>query len=118
MPNIHLDTALNAWGRDDFQDLLRREIERLPHHLLPLQQALRHSSQVSDEPFQAMILRVEETDDHIRARASLFYSGIIAGCSCADDPTPLDTIPENCLVEVRLDKRDAKAQFILLLESE
>jgi hypothetical protein len=111
---LHLNNALSAWGRDDFTAVLRNEIERLPHSMLPLQQGLRHSSYVSDEPFQAMILRVDESAEQIVVVAMLFYRGIIAGCNCADDPTPIDTLTESCTLEILLDKHDASASFTLL----
>ncbi len=110
----HLNKALKAWGTDSFSSQLGSEIEQLPHQELPLQQGLSHSSAVSDEPFQVMILRVNESSDQILAVARVFYSGVIAGCSCADDPTPLDTLTESCLLEVRLDKQDAGVSFALL----
>lgn len=115
---IHLNKALAAWGQKDFQAVLRSELERLPHDTLPLQQGLRYSSYVSDEPFQVMLLRVNEDQTEILAVARLFYSGIIAGCSCADDPTPLDTQTESCLLQLCLDKRDASVRFMLLPDEE
>ncbi|MEJ2463289.1 MAG: hypothetical protein P8098_16910 [Candidatus Thiodiazotropha sp.] len=65
-----------------------------------------------------MILRVNENDSQILAIARVFYSGVIAGCSCADDPTPLDTLTESCLLEVRLDKQDAHVSFALLSDED
>ena len=115
---IHFFKALSAWGQPDFSRVLRSEIERLPHDSLPLQEGLRLSSAVSEEPFQAMILRVTESDDQIVALATLFYSGVIAGCSCADDPTPLDTQTESCQLEIRLDRQDARVRFALLPDTE
>ena len=111
---VELPNALKAWGSDDFNDALRADIERLSHHQLPLQQALQLSSQVSDEPFQAMILGSEATDETVRVRASVFFSGVIAGCSCADDPTPLDLVNEHCTIEIRLDRKQASASLRLL----
>lgn len=108
-----LTKALDAWGSESFKAVLRKEIEQLSHHELPLQQGLSHSSQVSDEPFQAVILRVDETPQQILATASLFYSGVVAGCSCADDPTPIDTVTECCTLEIRIDKASAEANFLL-----
>jgi hypothetical protein len=98
--------------------VLRTEIEALPHEALPLQEALHHSSQVSADPFQVIIIRVDETADQILAVASLFYSGVVDGCSCADDPTPIDTLTENCMLEICLNKLDAAASFSLVADNE
>lgn len=110
----HLRKTLNAWGNEDFAKVLREEVEQLPHHQLPLQQGLRLSSYVSDEPFRAIILRVGENAGHLTALVQLFYQGVIAGCSCADDPTPIDTLTESCMLEVCIDRRDASVSFKLL----
>lgn len=115
---IHLNKALAAWGQKDFQAVLRSELERLPHDTLPLQEGLRYSSYVSEEPFQVMLIRVNEERHQILVMARLFYSGIIAGCSCADDPTPLDSQTESCLLQLCLDKRDGSASFSLLPDEE
>jgi hypothetical protein len=111
---IRLANSLTAWGRDDFFQVLRAEIEALPHEALPLQEGLHHSSRVSEEPFQAITIRADETADQIVAVASLFYSGVVADCSCADDPSPVDTLTENCMLEIRLNKLDATASFSLV----
>lgn len=106
--------ALAAWGTDRFMDALRDEIEELGPGQLPLQQGLRTTSQVSDKPIQATILDVAEEPRLVRARAGIFYSGIIAGCSCADDPTPLSESPEYCEVSVKIDKHTGDAVIVLV----
>jgi hypothetical protein len=113
-----LTNALDAWGKENFSKVLREEIEQLSHHELPLQQGLCHSSYVSDEPFQAIILRTDEDTGHLTALVQLFYQGVIAGCSCADDPTPIDTLTESCMLEVCIDRRDASVSFKLLSDGE
>jgi hypothetical protein len=40
----------------------------------------------------------------IRARIGVFFHGIIAGCSCADDPTPLEPQQEYCELELTIDR--------------
>jgi hypothetical protein len=106
--------ALAAWGTDRFTDALREEIEKLGPEQLPLQQGLRATSQVSNRPIQATILDVADESDLVRARAGIFYSGIIAGCSCADDPTPVSEEPEYCEVSLKIDKRTGAAVIALV----
>ena len=83
---------------------------------LPLQQGLTTSSYVTDQPFQAMIISVNEEAGLIRAKAGIFYTGIIAGCSCADDPTPIDELDEYCVVQFDVDRTTADATVALLDE--
>lgn len=83
---------------------------------LPLQQGLTTSSYVTDQPFQAMIISVNEEAGLIRAKAGIFYTGIIAGCSCADDPTPIEEQAEYCVVRLDIDSTTAEATVSLLEE--
>lgn len=112
---LQLHQALGAWQTPAFQIVLKDEIAGLDPALLPLQQGLSQSSHaVLDKPPGVTILAVEDAPDHICVRVGLIYSGIIAGCSCADDPTPIDEIAEYCEVRIEIDKRTAEAGIALI----
>ncbi len=111
-----LPESLNAWDTPGFRDTLKREIERLDAGHLPLQQGLSSSSHVTDRPFQAMIIGVREEAGLIRARAGIFYTGVIAGCSCADDPTPMDEQAEYCVLLFDIDRVTGETTVTLLEE--
>jgi hypothetical protein len=113
---VHLKKSLQAWGGDGFETALKTELESLTPELLPLQQGLTYSSYVSNSGISAMIIAVNDDADTIHARAGIFYHGIIAGCNCADDPTPVDEQSEYCIVQIVLDKDSAEATFSLLDE--
>lgn len=115
-PMIRLGRACDAWGTAAFAQVLKEEIERLGPACLPLQQGLRTGSQALDRDIRAMILSVAETDACIRVRAGLFYLSVIAGCSCADDPTPIDECNEYCEVQLEIDKATAETTITLLPE--
>lgn len=110
---VRLPKAIEAWGRADFRETLVREIEDLDPGRLPLQQGLSAGSRVADGGFRAMILAVAETDRCLRIRAGIFYSGVVAGCSCADDPTPVGENPEYCEIDITLELASAEAAIIL-----
>jgi hypothetical protein len=113
---IHLDKALKAWGSPDFQEILKREIKGLDAGQLPLQQGLSTGSHAVDDSLGVMIISVTEDADVIHAKAGIFYTGIIAGCSCADDPTPVDENHEYCVVQLDIDKTTAETTVSLLHE--
>jgi hypothetical protein len=113
---IRLSKSLEAWGAPDFQDILKREIEQLDAGQLPLQQGLSTGSHAVDDSLGVMIISVTEGADIIHARAGIFYKGIIAGCSCADDPTPVDENTEYCVVQLDIDKTTAETTVSLLNE--
>jgi hypothetical protein len=101
---IRLTCALNAWGTPEFGDVLKREIEQLNADALPLQQGLSAGNYVADRKHSAMILGATEDDRCIHARAGIFYTGILTGCACADDPTPENELVEYCEIGLDLDK--------------
>jgi hypothetical protein len=101
-------------GTPGFGDVLKQEIEQLDAGLLPLQQGLSLSSYVTERSFQPMILSVSETAGSIRVKAGIFYTGVIAGCSCADDPTPVGEQIEYCDVQFVIDKTTAETRVSLV----
>jgi hypothetical protein len=62
----------------------------------------------------AMIISVVDEPARLRVKAGLFYTGIIAGCSCADDPTPVDEVSEYCEVCIEIDRDTTEATVTLL----
>ena len=113
---IRLPYSLNARGTPEFETALKQEIEQLDAGLLPLQQGLSASSYVTDRPFQVRIISVREDAGKIRVKAGIFYTGIIAGCSCADDPTPIDELNEYCVVVFGIDPMTAETTVTLIEE--
>ena len=113
---IQLTKALDAWGTSAFKEVLKEEIEHMDAKFLPLQQGLTQSSYSSDANVNAVIISVTEETDFIRAKTGIFYKGIIAGCSCADDPTPIDELTEYCQVQFDIDKMTAETTITLLTD--
>lgn len=111
---IRLPNSLRAWGAPDFEAVLKREIAALDPAALPLQQALAVSSHVAEQPIQATILAAGEQAGRIRVKAGIFFSGIIAGCSCNDDPTPMSEQAEYCVLRLDIDPATAEAVVTLL----
>lgn len=94
---IPLAHACAAWGTPDFSCALKREIERLPAAVLPLPAGLSASSYVLDKnAIAAMAIDAREHAACIRATVGIFYSGVLGGCACTDDPTPANENNEYC----------------------
>ena len=113
---IRLPNARNAWGTPEFEAVLKQDLAALDAATLPLQEALSLSSRVTDRPIQAMILDAGEDRGRIRVKAGIFYTGIIAGCSCTDDPTPMSELNEYCVVQLDIDPATAETTVTLLPE--
>lgn len=111
---IHWPQVVSAWDTPDFQATFIASLQALDISALPLQQALAHSSHVSDSPRTVMILDSSATAELIRVKTGIFYAGVIAGSCCADDPTPLCEQTEYCELQVEIDRQTAVMQASLL----
>jgi hypothetical protein len=111
-----LARSCSAWGTPAFEAVLREELAALPADAFPLQQGLSAGSHALGTPVQAMIKNVSGDAGAIRVRAGIFYSAIIAGCSCADDPTPVSELPEYCEVQVSIDRQTGEAAIVLVAD--
>ena len=113
-PALLFSQSLTAWGTADFKATIKRELEQLGVTQLPLQQGLTTGSHALDDNVEAMILNVSETDSSIHVKAGILYKSVIAGCSCADDPTPIDECNEYCEIQLDIDKLTAETAITLL----
>lgn len=111
---IRLSKTIQAWGAANFDEIFKEEIQKLDRNLLPLQAGLSQSSYVSDDELKVILISASEKDNNIAIKAGVFYSGIIAGSCCADDPTPVDHQTEYCELLIELDKSTAEASIKLL----
>ncbi len=111
---FYLSNSLRAWHTDVFTTILKKELCSINSNLLPLQQGLTQSSYAVGENLSVTILNVESDKDYILVKAGLFYTGVISGCSCADDPTPTDEINEYCDVLLRINKKTAETTATLI----
>ncbi len=113
---MQLPAAARAWGSADFPATLKRELAAHAADL-PLQQALTGTSAVSDEAITVVLLDAHADAAQIRAKVGIFFGGILAGCSCADDPTPVEPQTEYCELLLTFDRPSGKAA-VELIEAE
>lgn len=111
-----LTTVLSTWGTPAFEDTLKKEVTAMDAALLPLQQGLAQSSYTDGAQRSVIIMNMSEEAASIRVKIGIFYSGVIAGCSCSDDPTPTNEITEYCEVLFEIDKMTAETTITLLTE--
>jgi hypothetical protein len=112
----YLHASLQAWNTPAFAETLAREIAQLGLDELPLQAGLSRGSMALDDNLTAIIISAYEEAGRICARVGISYSGIIAGCSCADDPTPDNLTTEYCQIRLEIDKATAAVKTSLLPE--
>lgn len=108
--SLNLHESLAAWGTPAFSATLKGELQRLGAAALPLQQALARTSHLAGDEIEVMVIAASDAPDTIRARVGVFFSGVVAGCSCADDPTPVEAQNEYCELLLAIDRRTAEAR--------
>lgn len=111
---IFLPNIKSAWNTPQFNEIFTQEISEICIADLPLQKALQYGNYVTDENVWYMILSTLEHENHFRLTIGVFFSSVICGCSCADDPTPIDTHSEYCELELLVSKKDGATQVKLL----
>jgi len=109
-----LPLSLKAWDSDSFNIVLNQELRSIDADKLPLQQGLQLSSYAISDKLSITVLNREEDATNIIVKAGLLYNGIIAGCSCADDPTPIDETNEYCDVLISINKQTAETTVKLI----
>jgi hypothetical protein len=108
---IRLPLSLRAWPEATFPATLKAEIEALPAGSLPLDQVTINGWHVDDSHITATVLRVKDDTMAITADLGIFFTEIIAGCSCGDEPQSQQTYGE---LTVRIEKSTAAAIFFSL----
>ena len=115
MPSVYLPRTLAAWSGPQREAVLKQELEQLDPGLLPLRAAMAQGNQVAAEPVRVLVLDTgEEGDAYYGARVGLLFASLIGGCQCADDPSPLEALPEYAELQIRIDRLTGAAQWWLL----
>jgi len=105
MPKFY--KALAAWLSDAFTQALKAEFESLKPSTLPFAQR----KYINDDDLKITVLSVTDNERVIQVNVGVFYSEILAGCNCGDDP-----LSENayCEMQISIDKSTAEAEFTLV----
>lgn len=111
---MKLKKITECYRDSNFKSILKLEIQAIDPALLPLQQGLSLSSYVGKSPFSAVILSTTDEPNSIQVKTGIFYTGIIAGCSCSDDPSPTDEQNEYCELLFVINKQTAVTAVTLL----
>jgi hypothetical protein len=115
---IVLSESMKSWNSPGFASTLKRELGALDAGQLPLQRGLSATSYALDDKPEILFLSAAEDEACIRAKIGVFFFGIVAGCSCADDPTPVEPQSEYCEFEVRIDKATAAAMIAVVRDED
>lgn len=109
---MRLSRSLQAWGKPDFNATLKAELERHGTGYLPVMQGA--GSHVLEQTPSVMVIGASEDETSISARVGVFFSSILLGCACTDDPTPASETNEYCEVRLTIDKTTGDTDVSLL----
>ena len=107
---IPLPDSRRAWPGPGFAAVLKAELEALPANSLPLAQGGTLGGYVDDSSIVASVLRITETTGAIGATVGIFFSEILTGCSCSEDP---DIQNAYCELVLAIDKHTAMTTCLL-----
>lgn len=113
---ISLQRTLGAFAAPDFEAVLKEELAAQAE-ALPLQSGLRHTDRALTDEIQVVLMGAETKGDTLLIRAGVFYQGLQSGCGCADDPTPVEPVPEYCELEIIVDRDTGEGRVRLLEEA-
>lgn len=103
---IQLPTSSRVWSEESFARTLKQELENLPQGSLPLARATTQGGYVDDANICCSILSFESRGTTIRAKVGVFFTEIVIGCGCGDDPFEQNAY---CEMMVEIDKHTASA---------
>ncbi|KRT60240.1 glucosamine--fructose-6-phosphate aminotransferase [endosymbiont of Ridgeia piscesae] len=105
---VTLPNALQAWGSERFSQILKSELESLSSGSLPLEKGISQGGLVDDSNISVTVLNFSEVEDAIRVMLGVFFTEIVGGCSCGDDPLEANGY---CELRLEINKSTAEAGF-------
>lgn len=100
---IFLPQSLSTFGSDHFEQTFKQELVAQDEFARYLQQAMQFGSAAQLDDIEIMLNRVVSLDGDIELNIGVFYHSIIAGCNCADDPSPVEKNNEYAEIQIRID---------------
>ena len=97
---------LQCQNKSELQAAFKQAAQFLDAEQLNLQQVVSQGSMALNEDIEVMLLATEQNDQQLIIKAGIFYRSLIAGCNCADDPSPVDTLQEYCEARFIIDRQD------------
>ncbi len=106
-------SALQDWGTPRFEQTLKNEMQALDAACLPLSRGTGSGGRIDGSDLTITIISALEKGQTLQARVGVFFTEIVGGCSCGDEPF---SQPAYCLLQVVIDRQTACARFELIDE--
>lgn len=110
---LHFAGACRDWTGPGLAATLQRALESLPPGSLPLHLGVAQGGVVDDTDMAVTVLRVGAAADRIDAEVGVFFTEIVGGCSCGDDPAPQHAY---CRLHLSIDRSTGAASCTLVVD--
>lgn len=105
--------SIKHWPDESVKQEIKLELLNLEPGSLPLHLATTQGGIVNESNLGLTILSCSDMTDDIVIKAGVFFTEVIGGCNCDDDPIE---IPAYCLISISINKTTAHAVFNLIEE--
>ena len=106
-----LVNTLREWPHGSWKSVLKHEIEALPSGSLPLEKAVTRCGIVDDSDISVTVINACQNAVSIQAKLGVFFTEIVAGCVCGEDPTAENSY---CELLAHIDKITGAVDFELI----
>jgi len=107
VPVTSLDKSLRAWNTAAFAATLKADLLDLGAGVLPLHEAAAGGC-IDEGDVEITVLGSSASATEIHACVGVFFSEVIGGCSCGDEPSANNAY---CELRVSIDKGNGLARF-------
>ena len=105
---LRLVAALRDWDTPRFEQTLKHTLEQLAPADLPLSRACSAGGLIEDNQLAVTVISTDAALQAIHVRLGIFFSELVGGCSCGDEPY---SQPGYCQLQVSIDRQTAEASF-------
>lgn len=113
MPTLSL--TLGCGNAETLSAQLKTQLEALPINDLALHQATTQGGAIADKPISISILNITESNTTIQVRAGMFFTEVVGGCNCHDDPVEYNGYG---ITQITIDRQTGNADIQLLTDDE
>jgi hypothetical protein len=106
MSAVQLPQCLGLTDADEFKRTLAGALRALPPGTLPLQAGCFQGGWADDRDIAVTVLSASQAPDRITARVGVFFTELVGGCNCHDDPLEANGY---CVLAVAIDRHSGAA---------
>ena len=109
MNTINLESCLSARDEKVLAQTITRALEALPPEDLPLHAYCSQGGWVEGSPLAVSVLELRPDTHCILARVGVFFTELVGGCNCQDDPAKVNAYG---VFEIRIDRISGLARVV------